>query len=65
MENLQVGFVVLLLTFVVYVSFFDVKRVGFDIGVINNDSDQPTASQPEPESTQNADTAPAEPAKPE
>jgi regulator of sigma E protease len=31
MENLQVGFVILLLSFVVYVSFFDIKRVGFDI----------------------------------
>lgn len=45
MENLQVGFVLLLLSFVVYVSFFDVKRVGLDIGVINDPS-QSSAEAP-------------------
>lgn len=41
MENLQVGFVILLLTFVVYVSFFDVRRVGVDIGVLNDGPTEP------------------------
>ncbi|WP_269522951.1 RIP metalloprotease RseP [Coraliomargarita parva] len=36
MENLQVAFVVLLLSFVAYVSFYDVKRVGVDAGIIDD-----------------------------
>ena len=31
MENLQSAFIILLLGFVIYVSFFDVGRVGRDI----------------------------------
>jgi regulator of sigma E protease len=40
MENVQGAFMILLLCFVVYVSFFDVGRVGRDIGLID---DQPAA----------------------
>jgi len=55
MENLQVGFVILLLTFVIYVSFFDVQRVGLDIGVLDDPSAQvsadPEAGSTTPEAT--------------
>jgi len=37
MENVQMAFVVLLLTFVVYVSFFDVRRVGWDAGLLGGE----------------------------
>ena len=36
MENLQSAFMILLLGFVIYVSFFDVGRVGRDIGLIDD-----------------------------
>ena len=36
MENLQGAFMILLLGFVIYVSFFDVGRVGRDIGLIDD-----------------------------
>ncbi|MFP4070167.1 MAG: RIP metalloprotease RseP [Opitutales bacterium] len=41
MENVQMAFVALLLTFVVYVSFFDVRRVGHDAGFLGNDEADP------------------------
>jgi regulator of sigma E protease len=37
MENVQGGFMIVLLCFVIYVSFFDVGRVGRDIGLINDE----------------------------
>jgi len=60
MENLQVGFVILLLSFVVYVSFFDVKRVGLDIGIVNDPSASsedttPPSTGADSESTPEAD----------
>ena len=36
MENIQSAFMILLLGFVIYISFFDVSRVGRDIGLIND-----------------------------
>ncbi len=42
MENVQAAFMVLLLGFVIYVSFFDVGRVGRDIGLID---DEPVAEE--------------------
>ena len=36
MENRQTAFMILLLGFVIYVSFFDVGRVGRDIGLIDD-----------------------------
>ena len=36
MENLQAGFVMLLLGFMVYVSFFDLERVGLDSGLLQD-----------------------------
>lgn len=44
MENLQSAFMILLLGFVIYVSFFDVSRVGRDIGLI--DDKAPTEETP-------------------
>ena len=44
MENLQGAFMILLLGFVIYVSFFDVGRVGRDIGLI--DDKAPTEETP-------------------
>jgi regulator of sigma E protease len=44
MENLQGAFMILLLVFVIYVSFFDVGRVGRDIGLI--DDEAPTEEAP-------------------
>jgi regulator of sigma E protease len=44
MENLQGAFMILLLGFVIYVSFFDVSRVGRDIGLI--DDKAPTEETP-------------------
>ena len=44
MENLQGAFMILLLGFVIYVSFFDVGRVGRDIGLI--DDEAPTEEAP-------------------
>ena len=38
MENLQGAFMILLLGFVIYVSFFDVGRVGRDIGLISDEA---------------------------
>ncbi len=38
MENLQGAFMILLLGFVIYVSFFDVGRVGRDIGLIGDEA---------------------------
>jgi hypothetical protein len=38
MENLQGAFMILLLGFVIYVSFFDVSRVGRDIGLIGDEA---------------------------
>ncbi|MDQ8193344.1 RIP metalloprotease RseP [Coraliomargarita sp. SDUM461004] len=49
MENVQGAFMIILLGFVIYVSFFDVGRVGRDIGLID---DEPQAS---------AETVPAAP----
>lgn len=46
MENVQGGFMILLLGFVIYVSFFDVGRVGRDIGLI---TDEPPAAKEAPE----------------
>jgi hypothetical protein len=43
MENLQVGFVILLLSFMVYVSFYDIERVGVDTGLIKNPAPIETA----------------------
>jgi regulator of sigma E protease len=58
MENLQGAFMILLLCFVVYVSFFDVGRVGRDIGLLDDETTSaadsgstesaPTPTQPEP-----------------
>jgi len=53
MENLQGGFVITLLCFVAYVTFFDVGRVGRDIGIIN---DEPTLIIPEAEETPETNT---------
>lgn len=47
MENVQGAFMILLLCFVLYVSFFDVGRVGRDIGLI---TDEPFPEEPAPES---------------
>jgi regulator of sigma E protease len=44
MENVQGAFMLLLLSFVIYVSFFDVSRVGRDIGLIS-DEPPPEASE--------------------
>ncbi|MBL6838073.1 MAG: site-2 protease family protein, partial [Puniceicoccaceae bacterium] len=38
MENVQGAFMILLLGFVIYVSFFDVSRVGRDIGLIQDEA---------------------------
>lgn len=38
MENVQGGFMILLLGFVIYVSFFDVGRVGRDMGLIEDEA---------------------------
>jgi regulator of sigma E protease len=43
MESLQTGFVMLLLGFMLYVSFFDIERVGLDTGIIKNP--EPVASE--------------------
>ncbi|MEM7791733.1 MAG: site-2 protease family protein, partial [Verrucomicrobiota bacterium] len=48
MERLQGAFVVILLTFMVYVSFFDVGRVGRDIGLIQDDFVREQGSNPAP-----------------
>jgi regulator of sigma E protease len=45
MENVQGAFMILLLGFVIYVSFFDVGRVGRDIGLIQ---DEPPAAEEAP-----------------
>lgn len=37
MENVQGAFMILLLCFVIYVSFFDINRVGYDIGLIEEE----------------------------
>lgn len=42
MENLQGAFMILLLGFVLYVSFFDISRVGYDMGLID---DAPAAEE--------------------
>jgi regulator of sigma E protease len=39
MENLQGACMILLLGFVIYVTFFDVSRVGHDIGLMDNEPD--------------------------
>ena len=44
MENIQSAFMILLLGFVIYISFFDVSRVGRDIGLI--DDKAPTEEYP-------------------
>jgi regulator of sigma E protease len=44
MENVQGAFMILLLGFVIYVSFFDVGRVGRDIGLIEDEA--PTEEAP-------------------
>jgi regulator of sigma E protease len=44
MENLQAGFVMLLLGFMLYVSFFDLERVGLDSGLIKDPD--PVAAEP-------------------
>jgi len=52
LENVQVAFMILLLTFVVYVSFFDVKRVGFDVGLVGEERterNEPEEAAPTPE----------------
>ncbi len=56
MENVQAAFVVLLLTFVAYVTFFDVGRVGRDIGLIESREPAPAAAPARPD--------PAEPGEP-
>ena len=38
MENVQGAFMVLLLGFVIYVSFFDINRIGYDIGLIEDEA---------------------------
>jgi regulator of sigma E protease len=54
MEKLQAGFVILLLGFMVYVSYFDIGRAGRDAGLIKDDKITPTfeSEQPEAESNQ-------------
>ena len=54
MENVQGAFVIMLLGFVVYVSFFDVSRITDRIGIFNTEepaieSPQPDSSEPETE----------------
>ena len=53
LEKVQAGFMVLLIGMVVYVSFFDVSRVGRDIGWI---SDQPTPVEA-PAESENRDSS--------
>lgn len=58
MENLQVAFMILLFSFVIYVSFFDVQRVGLDIGVMDDPS--APAESVEPEAAPNSDSLDSE-----
>lgn len=37
MENVQGAFMIMLLGFVIYVSFFDINRIGYDIGLIEDE----------------------------
>lgn len=45
MENVQGAFMILLLGFVLYVSFFDVGRVGRDIGLIDDEPAAPAQAE--------------------
>ena len=47
MENVQFAFVLMLLGFVVYVSFFDVQRVGWDMGLMNDSPATPAPAEVE------------------
>lgn len=52
MEKVQGGFMILLLGFILYVTFFDVSRLGYDVGLIDDDPAPEEAAQeaaPEPE----------------
>ncbi|MEM8868734.1 MAG: RIP metalloprotease RseP [Verrucomicrobiota bacterium] len=49
MERLQGAFVLILLSFMAYVSFFDVGRVGRDIGIINDEPPRAEPAAPEEE----------------
>lgn len=48
MEKVQMAFVLLLLGFMVYVTFFDVGRVGRDIGLIQDEIPAPAETTPPP-----------------
>ncbi|WPJ98043.1 RIP metalloprotease RseP [Coraliomargarita algicola] len=54
MENVQGAFMILLLGFVVYVSFFDVGRVGRDIGLIDDEPPAPAEAAPAAPTTDEA-----------
>jgi len=56
MENLQGAFMILLLGFVLYVSFFDVGRVGRDMGLIKDEpAEQEAAGAPQEEAAEALD----------
>jgi regulator of sigma E protease len=46
MENVQGAFMILLLCFIIYVSFFDINRVGYDIGLIEEKMVEATTDEP-------------------